>query len=93
MHTSKSISTISYNTKEFLIRKLNELIDTNFISNWFFIEHQPEEDESKKHIHLWVKPNRLLDTVDFQKFFIQLVPGEEKPRKCIDFVKSDCDKV
>lgn len=91
MRTSKTISTISYNTKEFLKEKLNELIDNRVISNWFFIEHEPEEDERKKHIHLWVKPNKLLDTVDFQKFFLQLVPGEEKPRKCIDFVTSKAD--
>lgn len=91
MRTSKTISTISYNTKDFLEFKLMELMDSGDISDWFFIQHFAEEDEKKDHIHLWVKPNKLIDTLDFQKYFVEYVVGEEKPRKCIDFVCSKTD--
>lgn len=92
MRTSKPISTISYNSVEFLEMKLKELYNTGWISDWFFICHKKEEDESKDHIHLWVKPNRLMDTVDFQKFFHEFdSKNPDKPLKCIDFCYSDCD--
>ena len=92
MRTSKTISTISYNSKEFLEFKLMELVDLGFISDWFFIQHKKEEDETKDHIHLWLKPNRLLDTLDLQKQFVEInLLNPKKPFKCIDFVISKPD--
>lgn len=92
MRTSKPISTISYNTPEFLNYKLDELYRNHKISDWIFINHFAEEDERKDHIHLWIKPNTLLDTMDLQKHFIE--PTTEnplKPLKCIDFRPSNID--
>lgn len=57
-----------------------------------FINHFAEEDEKKNHIHLWIKPNTLLDTMDLQKHFTEYDPkNPTKPLKCIDFRVSQVD--
>lgn len=92
MRTSKPIATISYNTLEFLVMKLEELIANHKISDYILINHFAEEDERKNHIHLWLKPNTLLDTMDLQNFFTELDPTNPlKPLKCIDFRQSQVD--
>lgn len=67
MRTSKPFSMISYNTKEFLIEKLNELIKGGLVQFWAFIHHQPEEDEKKAHKHLYIIPQKLIDTQRIEK--------------------------
>jgi hypothetical protein len=67
MRTSKPFSLISYNTKEFLIEKLNELVEYGLVQFWAFIEHLPEEDEKKAHKHLYIIPQKLIDTQRIEK--------------------------
>lgn len=62
MKTSKPFSTISYNSKDFLEIKLNELVERQVISFYVFIEHYAEEDEKRKHIHLIIFPNGQYQT-------------------------------
>lgn len=92
MKTRRVISTISYNTKYYLIDRLDNLINRKIISYYQLITHQREEDEKKDHIHLMVVPNGQLDTMDLQQEFLEILPGEEKPRGCIDFHASDKDE-
>lgn len=92
MRTSKPISTISYNTSGFLVMKLNELVQSHKISDYMFIEHLPEEDELKQHIHLWINPNTLIDTMDLQDYLSEFDKNyPDKPLKCIDFRQSSTD--
>ena len=92
MRTSKPVSTISYNSPEFLKIRLRDLIKAKKICDWMFIKHTAEEDEKKDHIHLWIKPNTLIDTMDLQEFFTELDPKNlTKPLKCIDFKNSKTD--
>lgn len=92
MRTSKPIATISYNSQEFLVRQLESLIRNHKISDYIFINHFAEADEKKNHIHLWIRPNTLLDTMDLQKHFTELDPNNPtKPFKCIDFRLSQVD--
>lgn len=92
MRTSKPIATISYNTPEFLKMKLDELMKEHKISDYVFIKHYKEEDEKKDHIHLWIKPNTLLDTMSLQEHFVELDQSNLlKPLKCIDFRTSKID--
>ena len=92
MRTSKPIATISYNSQEFLVHQLELLIKNHKISDYIFINHFAEADEKKNHIHLWIKPNTLLDTMDLQKHFTELDPkNPTKPFKCIDFRISQVD--
>lgn len=86
MRTSKPISTISYNTIPFLQSKLQELLRNHKICDYMFIQHSAEADEKKDHIHLWIKPNTLLDSMDIQEFLKELDPSKpDKPLKCMDF--------
>lgn len=62
MRTSKPCSTISYNSDDFLKRKLDDLIRRGFLDFYAFVEHLPEEDEEKKHKHLYIFPSKLVDT-------------------------------
>ena len=92
MRTSKPISTISYNSQQFLLHQLDELVKNHRISDYMYICHFAESDERKSHIHLWIKPNTLLDTMDLQKFLTELNPeNPAKPYKCIDFHQSNVD--
>ena len=62
MKTSKAFSTISYNSEGFLVATLQRLVDTRKIDFFAFVEHFPEEDETKKHKHLYIVPNGKTDT-------------------------------
>lgn len=86
MKTRKPVTTISYNSPEYLMLKLEELRRAKIISVWFFLEHQPEEDEKKEHIHLYIMPAKQIQTddiVDELREFDPLHP--EAPRKCLHF--------
>lgn len=92
MRTSKPIATISYNTEDFLKIKLEELCKNHTISDYMFIKHDAESDERKDHIHLWLQPNKLLDTMDLQEYFCELdLSNPSKPLGCIDFRPSKAD--
>ena len=69
MNTRSPISTISYNTEKFLKMKLDELVDNKMISYYMFIFHQPEIDDLKPHIHLYIEPNKQLDTMYLTDYF------------------------
>lgn len=86
MRTTKCVSTISYNTEKFLQTKLFELLELHKISDFMYIVHLPEEDEKKRHIHLFIKPNTLIDTMDLQNYLTEVdLNNPLKPLKCIDF--------
>lgn len=91
MRTAKPVATISYNTPDYLKLKLEELIRNRKISDYMFIQHQPEQDEKKEHIHLYIVPNTLIDTMDIQDFLKEPVNNSKKPLGCIDFRKSEED--
>ena len=49
------------------------------ICDWYFVYHFAEIDERKDHIHLFIQPNTLLDTMDLQDFLREIDPkGNEK---------------
>lgn len=62
MKTSKSFSTISYNSVDFLAVTLQRLVDTRKLDFFAFVEHFPEDDETKKHKHVFIVPNGKVDT-------------------------------
>lgn len=92
MKTSKPCSTISYNSEQFLTVKLNDLLKRRVISFWLFVEHLPEEDEKKKHKHLYIIPNGQTNTDQIQDFLEELNPDDiEHPFGCIFFKSSKFD--
>lgn len=89
MNTSKPISTISFNTKAFLISELDELIDSKHISFYAFIKHyaEPQEcnDTLKDHFHVYIEPNTRIDTMALQSEFKEPVKSSEFPLGCLPF--------
>lgn len=72
MRTSKPFSMISYNTRPFLVEKLNELKEGGLVQFWAFVEHLPEDDEKKPHKHLYIIPAKLIDTQRIEKALLEL---------------------
>lgn len=91
MNTSKPISTISYNTIDFLVMKLNELKQGGLISFWCFIHHMAEDDEGgkKDHNHLYIEPSKRINTDKLQECFQEVnIDDLTKPLGCICFRSS-----
>lgn len=84
MKTKKMISTVSYNTRDFLEKMLNDLVKRGVLEYWFAIAHKPEEDESKAHIHLCMLPCTAVDTIAFRELFKEADPVHiDKPLGCM----------
>lgn len=89
MKTSKPFSTISYNTYEFLKRKLDLMIEKGILEFYCFIHHQAEHNEAKQHYHVYFEPSRAIDTIAFSKEFIEIDPeNPDKPLKIMPCQKS-----
>lgn len=84
MRTTKPISTISYNSTEFLLGKLDELTNAGMVEFWFIVVHRGEDDEAgkKDHTHVFVVPAKMVQTEDFREALIEPVPGG-KPLGCL----------
>lgn len=91
MRTTKPISTISFNSRDYLTLKLNELTKAKVISFWSFISHKPEDDEGgkKNHIHLYVEPSKMLQTDDLKEALKEYDPSNpSKPLGVLKWVFS-----
>lgn len=91
MKTTKSISTISFNTEAFLESRLIDLVKAKILTFWCFIKHKPEDDEGgkKEHFHLFIEPSKLLQTDDLREQLKELDPmNPSKPLGCLPFVSS-----
>lgn len=66
MKTSKPISTISYNSPDFLRNKINEWKSKGFIEYGMWIKHLPDEDNKKIHYHVFLKPAKLIQTMELE---------------------------
>lgn len=83
------ITTISYNSFAFLRDVLEDLRRAKVISFWFFIVHQPEDDEKKVHIHVYIELSRTLQTDDLVENFVELDPSfPDKPLGVMPFRSS-----
>lgn len=88
MQTTKLISTVSYNTPEYLSGRLRTLVEQGIIEYAHWIFHTPEDDEKKTHAHVILQPNKRLDTSALRNQFTELVAGEDKPRCVLPFKPS-----
>lgn len=89
--TTKPISTISYNSPEFLRDRLDSLFKAKRIADYRYILHFGEEGD-KDHFHVWLMPGRRLDTAELVDFFSEPDPLKpDKPLGVQPFRKSDED--
>ena len=96
MRTSGPISTISYNTEEFLKSRLNKMQKDRLIEFWAYIRHDAEpdlEDEcaGKEHRHLYIIPAKCIQTEDIKDTLVEPDPNNTKPLGVISFRKSEWD--
>lgn len=86
VRTTKPIATISFNTPDYLAKRLEDLRKAGKISFWAFIPHLPEDDEGgkKDHSHVFVEPAKMLQTDDVTEALKEFDPVKpDKPRGCI----------
>ncbi len=72
-------STISYSSKEELKVILDDLVSCGVLNFYIFIEHEPEDGETKKHIHLFVSVKKLVGCSYLDTIF----------DKCMKFIASN----
>lgn len=86
MRTSKPISTISYNSADFLKAKIEYWKSVGIIEYGMWIRHEPEQDEKKAHYHVYLKPAKLIQTMDLENDSCELDPeNPDKPFKMVSF--------
>ena len=91
MRTTKPISTISFNSPDYLKHKLNELLKSGRLSFWAFVLHKPEDDEAgnKEHCHVYVEPSKMLQTDDLRAELREYDPERpDKPKGCLKWTSS-----
>lgn len=80
----KPLSSISYNTRPFLLEKLKQLEKNGVIDFWCFILHHGEklDDGSveKDHFHVFIVPGEAIDKRQLRQEFIQFYKREKLPR-------------
>lgn len=94
MNTSKPISTISFNSREFLQNRLSDLVHSGKLSFWAAVEHFGEDDEAgkKNHFHVYAEPSKRLQTDVLRACLIEPVPDTDKPLAALPWRSSKfCD--
>ena len=76
--TAKPISTISYNTEGFLVKKLEALVKSKILEMVYYIKHDGE-DGDKDHFHVYLVPNKRLDTAVLRDEFIEPTSDNDIP--------------
>lgn len=81
-------STISYNSEDFLIRKLTELFDAGRIDDFRAIHHVGEGGD-KDHFHVFIMPSRRMDTTALRSDFNEIdLEHPDRPLGVMPFRKS-----
>lgn len=84
MKTIKPVSTVSWNTEEFLLKTLNKLVANHTVLFWFYVKHFAESDEKKEHIHLYIEPDIRIDTNELRSNFEEI---PQKDCECKDIIR------
>lgn len=88
MRTTKPFSTISFNTKNYLKSRLEDLLQEGSISFYAFMYHFAEDDERKDHFHVYLVPIGIFNTDRLADLLIEPVFDNDKPLGCIDIKSS-----
>lgn len=76
MKTRRLVSTIAYNSPQFLADLLARLQANGSIDWAHWIRHWKEEDEKKDHWHLILQPSKAIDTEELRKLFAEVDPKD-----------------
>lgn len=81
MKTSAIVSNITWNTASFFQATVSQLVQEGIVDWFHAIEHKPETEQKKTHIHFCLKPSKALDLNWLSMRLSEFVVGEDKPRK------------
>ena len=59
--SKKAFTPISYNTPQFLHRKLEELVKNGVLDFYVYIHHDADLDTKKEHFHVYMQPSSPVD--------------------------------
>lgn len=79
MKISGRVGNISYNTKDFLVHKLNTLVANFTIDFWYIIFHKAEENEKSDHWHVTLFLNHQIETRELDDCFKEIDKNNELP--------------
>lgn len=93
MLTGQPISTVTYNSEEFIKTRSDELVTNHMLEYYFFIRHKGEptacNDLLKDHIHWYGQPSKRIDTLELREYFKENDPTHpDKPLGAMEIVKS-----
>lgn len=89
VNTQKPISSISYNSGEFLKQKIEYWKSCGLIEFGMWIKHKAEEDEKKDHYHVYIIPAKRIQTMDLENDSHEFDPDKpNNPKKCMRFQNS-----
>lgn len=91
MKTRRPISTISYNTDGFLEHILNLYIRERKISFWTYINHVPDKEVGKNHKHIYIQPDKPIETQDLSYALEEPCLDNPIPLKCMPWRFSKFD--
>lgn len=94
MKTEKPLTSISYNTPEFLKAACDKLLTAGIIDFYAFLKHKGEIDpfdgeRDKDHIHIFVRPVKAVESSTFLRHFIEIdeTNAAAPPLGCVRFDK------
>ena len=88
MKTRRAISTISFNSSEYLRSVLDRLVTSGTVEYAHWVEHQPEAEEKKAHLHLYLCPSHTVDTAALRHEFEEFDPASIVPLGILPFTPS-----
>lgn len=86
--TKKPISTISFNTENYLLHQLDCLVKSTKVESWMYVRHKAEEDTKKDHIHMLLIPCSPVNPVNVRKMFVEPTFDGSGDLCCLPFVTS-----
>lgn len=84
--TKKPLSTISFNTGDYLDAQLQRLYQNNILAMYIYIKHYPEKDTTKEHYHVYIQPYKTVNPQEIRSFFVEPQTDGVPPLGCLPFV-------
>lgn len=72
MNTRRVISNITFNSLDFFGSVCESLVSDHLIEWCYWIQHQPDTDDSKPHIHFVLQPSKTINTDSLRKSFLEV---------------------
>lgn len=72
MNTRRVISNITFNSLDFFGSVCDSLVSDNIVEWVYWIQHRPDTDDTKIHIHFVLQPSKTISTDSLRKRFLEV---------------------